>query len=417
MVDIVYGRARSGKTYTIIDRIKKCVNENKDCVLIVPEQYTLESEKELIKVIGNKAADIPVLSFTRLFETVSSIYGGSAGVIASDSDRVILMGRAVESVRYNLKYWARRRTTPEFCSELINAVNEFKTCSLNEEDLTKAADFLGIGRLKDKLSDIILISKAYSALLTSKYIDPMDNLKKLYDMLATSDYFANKYVFFDSFKGFTGQQYAVISRIISSAENVTFACCTDGNFFDDTGVFASVNRSVNKIISLAKQAGIKVNEAVSAGEPRYNSDDLAALEQFIVTRQKQNIKNENIMICSCRDVNEEAAFVADIIRKSVRENEYRYRDFVVIARNAELYSSAVSAEFKKCDVPVFMDYRLPAASLPLLNFADSAIKSVISFNTENILRFVKSGLSHLSDTEICDLENYVFIWRIEAKNG
>lgn len=415
MVEIIYGRARSGKTYAITEKINNAVKSGKECVLVVPEQYTLESERELLQVMGNSAADIPVLSFTRMYETVSAKVGGLSGVIATDSDRVILMSRALESVREHLKYWVRRKATPEFCGELITAVNEFKTCAFPKENLEEIKNSLAKGRLRDKLEDIMLISEAYETLLSVKYIDPMDNLKKLYDMLATCDYFKGKQVFFDSFKGFTGQQFMVISRIIDAAENCTFSFASNGDFGDETGVFATVNSAVRKIISISKSVGAEIKTPVCVGEPRYNSPDIAALEAYFSKREKSNVNPENINICFCRDANEEAAYAAEIIRKLVREQSYRFRDFVVIARNAELYSAAVSAQFEKCSVPIFMDYRIPAATLPLLIFADSAVKTYFSFNTENILRFVKSGISPLNDTEICDLENYVFIWRIDGK--
>ena len=149
------------------------------------------------------------------------------------------------------------------------------------DELKDVNDKLTSGRLKDKFNDILLVANAYDSLLKAKYIDPMDNLKKLYEMLTVSDYFVGKHVFFDSFKGFTGQQFKVIAEIIRASSSCCFAFASDGNFSDETGVFASVNSAIRKIVDISKKLGIEVLKPECVGEPRYNSDDLAALERYI----------------------------------------------------------------------------------------------------------------------------------------
>ena len=59
----ILGRAGSGKTHTIINEItEKIKNEQRNIILIVPDQMTFQMEYELVKKInaGRKAAYISV---------------------------------------------------------------------------------------------------------------------------------------------------------------------------------------------------------------------------------------------------------------------------------------------------------------------------------------------------------------------
>ncbi|MFR9190135.1 MAG: hypothetical protein ACLVL7_07800 [Anaerotruncus massiliensis (ex Togo et al. 2019)] len=61
-------------------RIAECVRGGGKAVLLVPEQYSFESEKTLYRRLGAKdALSVEVLSFTRLCDRIFREYGGLAG--------------------------------------------------------------------------------------------------------------------------------------------------------------------------------------------------------------------------------------------------------------------------------------------------------------------------------------------------
>lgn len=49
MLQFILGRASSGKTYTVIEKISECIERGKSPVLLVPEQFSFESEKKYIR--------------------------------------------------------------------------------------------------------------------------------------------------------------------------------------------------------------------------------------------------------------------------------------------------------------------------------------------------------------------------------
>jgi len=69
MLQFIYGRAATGKTYTVFERIKNDVENAKQVVLLVPEQFTFECERTLLHTLGDRSStNVSVLSFTRLYD-------------------------------------------------------------------------------------------------------------------------------------------------------------------------------------------------------------------------------------------------------------------------------------------------------------------------------------------------------------
>ena len=93
MLQFILGRAGSGKT----EYIRRMLADHSlagqgGCVLLVPEQYSFETEKAMLRLAGPQRANaVQIYSFTRLAETVFRREGGVAGRRLNDGGRRILM--------------------------------------------------------------------------------------------------------------------------------------------------------------------------------------------------------------------------------------------------------------------------------------------------------------------------------------
>ena len=87
MLKFIFGRPASGKTYNVLNTVKKLAESGKNTVLIVPEQFSFESERAVLKTLGDKAAlNVSVMSFSRLCDEVGREVGGIAGVTLTEAD-------------------------------------------------------------------------------------------------------------------------------------------------------------------------------------------------------------------------------------------------------------------------------------------------------------------------------------------
>ncbi len=416
MLQFILGRASSGKTYTVTQKIAECIARGEHPMLLVPEQFSFESEKNILDAVGDGAAQkVSVISFTRLCDEIERIVGGVCGESITDADRIILMSRAIKLCCDDLVRFKKYANSTSFARLMIDTIGEFKINFVTAKDLRDAASNTLDEQLKLKLLDTAIIYENYDAIIAEKFIDNTDRLTKLYYALNNLNFFKGKTVFIDSFKGFSGQQYKILERIISEADNVVVTLVDNPEDTGELGLFANIKKVKNRIAGIAKRFSVNIAEDIVLKHKNYNNAELAALEDFIATG-KTNFENncDNIVICRADSIYSEADFVARNIRKIVRERGARYNDFVIIARDTAPYEDALQVACKKNNVGCFIDQRIPLITLPCANTVLAAMDIARSFCTENILRFYKSGIDILTLDEITSLENYTYLWNIDG---
>ena len=364
MLNIVYGRAATGKTTSILSRIKTAAENSKKVVYIVPEQFSFESERAVLSMLGDKKSDkVNVVSFSSLADIMTSLCGGTARNILSDADKIMFMSKTLKALQDSLQLWRKYISSVGFASKIVDIIGEFKVSAVFPQDLESAAEKVD-GSLKEKMKALALVYRTYDALVGERFIDPADRLSKLFDDLQKNKYFADKEVFVDGFNGFTGQQYKVIDLICSQANSVCVALLCDKE--DRLGIFENTKATAQKLISIAQKHKKPVNEEFCS-ETHYLSEGIKNVEE-ILSRGVENCENLNsqgVTFCIAKTTEDEVKFTARSIRRLVREEGYRYKDFVVIARDTASYENAVEREFADNSISCFLDKRTELTISPL----------------------------------------------------
>lgn len=414
MLKFLFGLPYTGKTYTVLQKIKLDVENNREVVLFVPEQFSFETEKSVLRVLGDdKISNVKVLSFTRLFDELSDYTGGICGKLLNDSDKIILMNRVLNSLESELTVWGKYAHSLSFAKTVLDTVGEFKVNAVTSLDIKKAAEKAEKQSLKNKLFDVALIYDTFDAILGEKYIDPVDKLTKVYRDLENIKYFKNKTVYFDSFKAFTGQQFKIIDRIFAQADDVYFAINNDNDAPREFDVFTILRQNILKIEYLAKKNNVKIAPPTVLKDAKYENQKLCSLERLMAGIKVNEDLSDTVTVCKAESVFDEAEFAARTIKRLIREEGYRFKDFLIIARDTEKYQQAVEYVCKKNDISCFFDKRVALNSLPFSMAVNAAI-SALNLSTENILKFHKCGFGGLTADEISRLENYAFLWNIDG---
>ena len=126
MLNFITGVKNSSKTKKAHEVLGKCALEGKKTMLIVPKQFTFDTDRALLHLLGPKtASEIEVLSFSRLCNVAVTTYGGIKAPIAKTGMREVFMSTAVEGVRDSLKVFAKHK-----CAHNIHpfACCSYKNC-------------------------------------------------------------------------------------------------------------------------------------------------------------------------------------------------------------------------------------------------------------------------------------------------
>ena len=158
MLKFIFGRAGCGKTCYIIKMTAEAVGRGQRPVLIVPEQFSFESDRAVLKALGDSAAQsVTVTTFSRLCDEVGRMKGGPAGETLNDADKVIFMNRALRLIGDDLKLWSRYHGSVAFAKTMLDTVGEFKINAVTPGELRRAAERTDNGSLAAKLSAAVII--------------------------------------------------------------------------------------------------------------------------------------------------------------------------------------------------------------------------------------------------------------------
>ena len=419
MLKFVFGRAGSGKTQYVRNLLcESAKSGKKGLCLIVPDQFSFESERSILQTLGaSDASKVEVLGFSRLCDVVFKLYGGRNLPEIDNGTKAVMMRLAFDDCADLLNLYRKSTDNEAFVNAMLKTVEEFKFARISPEQISEFSFNTDDALLANKLREISAIYSSYETQINKDFFDPSDKLELLYKKIENNDYFKDKTVVFDSFFFFSQQQLRIVELAISQAKEVIITFCADG-FDDKTPMLSEIVKTAKHLLIFANKCNISVLEPVFLSKAlRFNSDELKAVEACLFRNSIHTYSDSNgdVVLCECKTRYDEADYIARTILNLVREKDYRFRDFAVIARDDEICKNAVDIVFEKYNIPFFADRRIPLKYQPLVRLVVYLLKIASSLTTERVMSYLKTSLGGVSQEDILLLENYVYIWKISPE--
>lgn len=420
MLQFVLGRSGFGKTEYLRDLIADKARGGEDKLLfLVPDQITFENETAFLDLLGPAdAGRVLVLGFSRLSDYVFEKTGNRFSTFADEGIRNLVMSLALEQVADRLTIFEKRSASRDLCEVMLSAVKEYKKCSLSSDVLRSAAEAVEDETLSKKLTDSALVYDAYNAIMEQSYMDPLDSLTKVSELLLSHPLFEGYTIAVDSFYGFTAQEYGVMERLMTQSREMYVALTDDGGAGGDTSLFYAPQRTRANLSRIARNNHIVIKPHIRLTEPhRFLDPALAAVEENLYRLDKTPYADacDAVSVYEASGVYDECDYVARTIRKLI-EDGYRYRDIAVIARATDPYAGILDACFEKYNIRYFMDDPVNIDAMPIVRLVSSAFDIVCrSFDRDDVLTLLKTGLCSYDLQDIADFENYLYVWDISGR--
>lgn len=420
MLRFILGRNGSGKTEYVRQMLAErlCAGET-GLILVVPEQFSFETEREMLKRVGAKnMLHLEILSFSRLAHTVLSRAGRLSQPQITDGMRAVLMSLTLEALEDRIDIFKKYKNRAALLSNLVTFSTELKQCAVSPAELHTAGAGLKNGVLKEKLNELSLITQMYGAAVAVRFSDDTDLLTLLSEEIYASDCFDGKTVVFDTFAGFTKQERNVIEALLPRCRDVYVTLCTEGaKTVRNACVFDNIDDEFQKLKTVAARANVSVAKPIVLHAPKGQKPaSLTFLEENLYNCRKPQFTGAQteITLTSASNRTEECDLAARAIRRLLREEGYRASEIAVLQRRKNTYDSALAAAFRKYEIPFFEDKRRPVATQPLMLFITSLLDILADgITTESLLRCLKTGLFGLNTEEVAELENYITVWGID----
>lgn len=417
MLRLILGAAGSGKTSLITKEIseKTAAGETNIC-LIVPEQYSHEAERELCAACGDGLSlSAEVLSFSRLAVRVAQESGTGGKTHLDSGGRLLCMSLALSQIGSRLRLYSGACRDADLQLELLKTVDELRTACVSSDALLDVAESAAGGELSVKLSDLALCLEAYEAILAQGRADPADRLCRLAETIGESSIGRMGQVYIDGFIDFTGTELLVIKALLKAKTPVT-VCLTCDGLFGSGEHFQPARSTANALLRFAEDLGQEsAVQLISPDSSR--SAPLRFYNEHIFQHTAEKIENSggSISVFRADDLSAECELAAACCISLVRERGCRWADIAIAARGFEDYAAPLEESFRLYGVPFFSASRGSIMQKPVPALIASAF-DVISggWDTEDVVSYIKTGLTGMALKDSDVLEGYVALWGIKG---
>ncbi len=421
MLHFVLGTSGCGKTKYLYDTLcKKAFSGDDKLMFIVPDQSSFNTEKTFLELLGPKLSpNIKVFGFSRLCDYVFEQSGNRFMSFADEGVRNVVMNVAIEQVSDKLDLFSKRATSLDLSELMLNSIKEYKKCAISSSKLYEVSEKVADETLSKKLYETALLYDTYDAIMSKSYLDPLDSITYICNVLEKTPIFEGYTIAVDSFYGFTSQEYQVLSKLMKQSENMYFSLTTDNLDSSNGDLFFVSDRTKKRLIRIAKQNEIKIAKPVVFIENhRAKNDEIKAIEENFLRINKEPVlyTGQAVTVYEAKSIYDEVDFVARNIKKLVIEDGYEYSDIAVVTRQSDKYLGILDTAFDKYSISYFMDKPQDIDTKPLIKFIMSCFDVVTSgFDKDDVLSLLKTGLTDITVEEIADFENYLFTWELSGK--
>ena len=419
MIKFIYGSSSEEKTKLLTEMIAKDAESAKLSILLVPEQFAVQTERRMLKELKPKAQlTLEVLNFSRLYNRVCREYGGLKYNYITPPLRYVMMWQNLRERAANLNVWNEYAEGDRALADLmLSAYDDIRASGITPEKLEEVAKELPKdSTLSKKLKDLSTVASTFSLAVSRAFSDAADDISKLCDILSEYAFFKGKNVYLDSFTSFTAAEYGVIEKIFAQSDNVTVTVPLDFPQMNTvyTGSICDAEKTLRR---LAKDHGGYKSEICKGDDAKHVDISLLTEDLWLPAATEEKCKDsDGVFMLKCSSPYAEADAAAATVLSLLREG-YRCRDIVVIMRNADNYRGIIEPAFERCGVPFYFSEKTSLANTPIVQFLISALRvGIYGWRTTDVISHLKCSLYGIDRTELDLFEQYVTTWQVRGKS-
>lgn len=404
MIRYILGAASSGKSLEIHQMIGERLGKVKQ-LLIVPEQYTLQAEIDLIRDLNVEGIiDVEVMSFNRFCTRVLSETGGIEATEINHLGKAMVLRSLLDQHAEELLVFSDICKKTGFIDKLSTLISEMKRVGITSEQLTLSHS--SESRMLDrKISDITKILGLYEGFMSKGYYDEEDRLLTVIDRISKSEVLNDTIVYYDGFDSFSEQEYQMMKAMFEASKASVIALSIQ---LDQKQVVQDpVVKTLKKIRAISESLSLQEYKKQVNQKNKY--EDLEHLKQHFFEFPLVCYENDvtHIALHMHNNLYDEIESVAKDIQNKIRAG-HRYKDFMVVTGQIESYGSIVKRVFNEYDIPYFIDDKVSIMKHPIVKYILSSLACINSgFKRQDVIDVMKTGLTDMNEALMPDFENLI----------
>lgn len=415
-MDIILGKAKTGKSMHIYKCIENDIVEKRDVILFVPSQSRAKSENEYMEYL--KKDGIIGVNITTISEYITKNLKSDNlhfdDNYISKLDRKILLTQVINENEDIFNMFSKVKMYPGFLDMLNIYMDILRKECTNVEELKKIE--IQDKLLSYKFKEIVLIYEKYIEKLEEKYIDNIDEMDIFLDKVMPNIFSENTKIYFDGYNNFTVNEYRFINSLVKRGIDLTFSLVTDitrkEDILNSNSIFSVSNETYTKLLKIANDENSFVNNIVKYENYSSANEDLKYLADKVFESQSDIIDSKNININIYTNTFREIEQIAKKISTLVKSG-YRYNDICIYTTNISGYKKLIERIFYEYNIKLYVNTSRTIEESILLKYILCLLDIMCNgINYENVFEILKLGLNDINTKDIYMLQNYIVEFNI-----
>lgn len=403
-------------SFPFAERILTAIRAQRKSILLVPEQLALATEKRVAEMFPpNAPIFFEVSNFSRLADRVFRAEGGISYRYADSAAETVLMWKTLDAASPFLS--TPRRSTADTVKEHLSLLSELSASGVRPKDLRQAASALTQNEaLRDKLSDLALITELFEGERREIYGSLADDLEKLLAILKEKPVFADTEIFVFGFTSFTAGELQILGELARTGtlfvalplpEEKTRSLAYEEVLFTERALLAIADKVGSRVAFLPARECELPPMLAHAKRELFRADGAQT--------QYENTPSDGLALIAAKDPYDGCAHIAAEIASKIRQGA-RYRDFTIVARAPEKYTGILDEALTAQGIPFFFSAHTDLTELALSKMILSAYACLErGFLRADLIAYLKCGFAGISPDD-CDIfELYAEKWRIGGR--
>ena len=425
----IVGRAGSGKTEYCFKQIEEHLKDESydSLMLLVPEQFNLQMQRDLAKRLEPGLLRAEVMSFNILAREVFREVGKNEATVIEDLERMIILKRVIEDHRKEIVFYKKNLQNTGFLEAINRLITVFEQAGLTHTELKEMMQDEKVGVLfGSKLNDIDTLYEGFNQYLGERFVTIEKNMTILASVIQQSKKLENTHLWIDGFYGFTHTQLLIIGELMKKVKNLTITLPMDQIYTKNQGIrpshpfFESI-LTMQKIMGMCEENHKKYDVIWSELNKellKEKAPELVYLEaQYLKPYMKPYDSEVNaIGLKAYAARSEEIEWTARKITQLIREEGYRYHDIAIIVGDVATYKTQLETTFREYDIPYFLDIKYNIHTNCLVAAIESVLEVLTSaYSYKSIMSLLRTYMLGVEKEEIDELENYLLAYGIKGK--
>lgn len=389
--------------------------------MLVPEQETHQLTRQVCLTLGDCASRyIEVLGFERLWTRIKEAVGGDE-TIMDEGGCLLTMSKAVADVRGELTQFRDAATRSETIQDLLRTRRMLMMhCAADDGSIYSVLE-AAPEAMKPKANDLLTIFKQYDKICDDNHLSDPDKLPDLTcEKLGKSSWLNGSSWFIYGFTELPKRQRQLVKKLMIDTNDVTLYLPCNG-IHDEHPSSVITAATLAALIKDLKEPRLykidHISETAPVTHPALSWLRKELCEVSPANGFKGATPETEVGLYADDTAYDECKHIAGDILRMVHDAGVRYRDNSVVLCDYDRYAPVFQAVAAHYDIPVYFSSRKEAiAKKPVMLAIHAALDAATrGMDKIDVLKYLKSGVSNLSQDDVDLLELYALTWNIHGR--